>query len=291
MTHYLLASMLALSLLSCQQQEETKPTPPSEPAIATVGGISIRESDIDAEMDRLPESFQHLKSDPEARKRVLASLIRRQVLSQKAIELGLDQSPDIRRDIARARNSILIKAAEDWQLERLPIPSDQDIRNYYQQHADEFTIPEQIHVRHILVASEKKAKELLKLLKKKHADFAALASRFSIDESSKMRGGDLNWFSRGVMVKPFEDAAFALAKAGDISAPVRTNFGWHIIQLLGKKESTQKSLDESRDEIIARLQERQLREWINHLIQQSPIQIHAPEYADVTKSPGLGYSE
>ncbi|HXH71590.1 MAG TPA: peptidylprolyl isomerase [Mariprofundaceae bacterium] len=279
--------MIAICLLSataCQQQT-SKPEAPqaTSPVVAKVGGVAIHESDIDTEMELLPEELRHLKSDPEARKRVLASLIRRQVLSQKAEELGLDTDPRVHQRIERARNSILIQAVEDWQMTNLKTPTEAEIKQYYDTHRDEFTVPEQIHARHILVATEEQAQQILKLLKRPNADFAALAAQYSLDDSNKSRGGDLNWFSRGMMVKSFEDAAFALQNPGDRTGPVKTEFGWHIIELLGKRPASLKSLDEAREEIYNSLVEAQLNAWIDDLTSHASVHILLPAYANSEK--------
>lgn len=91
-----------------------------------------------------------------------------------------------------------------------------------------FDTSEKVHVRHILLKSESDAKLAEKVLKG-GGDFAQTAKSLSVDEATAVKGGDLGWVGRGKMLKPFEDAAFAL-KPGDISAPVKTQFGWHIIK-------------------------------------------------------------
>ncbi|HQM55136.1 MAG TPA: peptidylprolyl isomerase, partial [Anaerolineaceae bacterium] len=92
---------------------------------------------------------------------------------------------------------------------------------------------EMVWARHILVASEEEANAVIERLKKGE-DFGTLAAELSTDTSSGVNGGDLGWFSRGQMVEPFETAAYAL-KIGEISQPVKSDFGFHVIQLLGKE--------------------------------------------------------
>ena len=91
---------------------------------------------------------------------------------------------------------------------------------------------EQVWARHILVATEDEANQVLEELAA-GKDWKELAATYSTDPGSKDNGGDLGWFSRGRMVKPFEDAAFALKNVGDISEPIQSEHGWHIIQLIG----------------------------------------------------------
>ncbi len=271
-------TLTVLLLTSCQQEQEVSKVPlDTTPVIARAAGLVFHESDIDRELRAMPGSLQHLSSDPMARGQILNVLIRRAVLSRQAEDVGLDSDSLTLSRINRARNTILIKALENWQTSQMPIPKEQEVSSYYKEHLDDFTIPEQIHARHILVGSEKLAWELRKKLSRKKRTFEALAATYSLDDSNKSRGGDLNWFPRGLMVKAFEQTAFALKKNG-ISKPVKTEFGWHIIEVLGKRPSYTKSLDESRDEIISILQQQKLDEWVSTLVDRANVTILKAEY-------------
>jgi len=271
--------ILLAILTACQSQEQAKTDLPTSttPVAATIGDKTFHESDIDAEIAVLPERFQSLRNDAQIRARVLKSMLRRYALSRQALKMHMDQDPMVKHRILKARDDILITTLQQWQLERQPKLSEEQIKQYYGQHQDQFTIPEQVHARHILVPSQKKAKEVIRLLR--HGkDFAALAAEYSIDDSNKGRGGDLNWFPHGVMVKPFEDVVFALKKPGDISKPVKTQFGWHIIELLGKRPASHQSLEEARENIMAVLKQRALSAWTDGIVSQSGSHIMNPEY-------------
>ncbi|GBC78824.1 Peptidyl-prolyl cis-trans isomerase D [bacterium HR09] len=139
------------------------------------------------------------------------------------------------------------------------------IAEYYQSHLAEFAEPEAVQARHILIRpqgegegawqqAEERARAILAKAKAPGADFAALAREYSEDPGSKESGGDLGWFERGRMVKEFEEAVFAM-QPGEVKGPVRSQFGFHIIRLEGKRPSRQKPLAEVRDTIRFKLAE------------------------------------
>ena len=266
-------SLCCMALLSsCQEQKHTVPqTINTQTVIAQVGTQLIYKEDVDAELKDLPERLQAASHAPKIREQILTSLIRRAVLSQRAMALGLDKDTIIHHRIQRNRDTLLIEALREWQLSHMQAPTPKDIQNYYNTHITQFTIPEQIHARHILVRKKSDAVKIRKLLQSGKHDFMTLAAQYSIDDSNKARGGDLNWFPRGVMVPSFEQAAFSLQHDGDISQPVQTQYGWHIIQRLEKRPALKQSLTEAKDEIIQILQQQALNQWIESLIQESQI--------------------
>jgi peptidyl-prolyl cis-trans isomerase D len=142
--------------------------------------------------------------------------------------------------------------------------SEEDLRRYYAENASRYTEAEERRASHILVKADKdmpaaerqkaraRADDLLEQLRKSPGQFAELARKHSDDPGSAERGGDLDFFSRGAMVKPFEDAVFAM-KAGEISNVVESDFGYHIIQLTGRRGGEKKSFDSVRAEIESEL--------------------------------------
>jgi peptidyl-prolyl cis-trans isomerase D len=143
-------------------------------------------------------------------------------------------------------------------------PDEEAVKSYFEQHRDEFVQRPQRRARHILIAvdagaggdgvakAEAKAGAVLERLRHGE-DFAAIAKELSDDPGSVAQGGDLGWFERGVMVKEFEDAAFSLP-AGQVSEPVRSPFGLHLIEVTEIRESQPAGLDDVRDRVIQALQ-------------------------------------
>jgi peptidyl-prolyl cis-trans isomerase D len=131
----------------------------------------------------------------------------------------------------------------------------QQIERYYNENVDQFTTPEQVHAEHILLKTEgkddaavKKQAEQILAQAKSGANFEDLAKKYSEDDASKAKGGDLDYCGRGQMVKEFDEAAFA-AKPGDIVGPVKTQFGYHIIKVLDHRQAQTKPLSEVRSQI------------------------------------------
>lgn len=144
------------------------------------------------------------------------------------------------------------------------VVGDDEIKAYYQSHADRYRVGETRRASHILIpaaknateaevkAAKAKADELLAKVKVNPGDFAKLARENSLDTVSAAKGGDLDWFGRGAMVKTFEDTAFAL-KEGQVSDVVRSDFGFHIIRLTGMRPEQVKPIVEVRAEIVAEI--------------------------------------
>lgn len=129
--------------------------------------------------------------------------------------------------------------------------TDEEIETYFEENKESFNVEEQVEARHILVEDEKTANEIVQKLEDGE-DFAELAKEFSTDEGSGAMGGDLGFFTRGKMVPEFEEKAFSL-KVGEISEPVKSEYGYHIIEVLDKKEAKDAVLEDHIVEIREKL--------------------------------------
>lgn len=146
--------------------------------------------------------------------------------------------------------------------------SDAEVKQYYDQNSAKYSEPEQRRASHILItvnpgddaqkraAAKARAEAIYQQVKVNPASFAAVAKHESSDTGSALQGGDLGWFPRNAMVKPFADAVFAM-RSGDISQPVQSEFGYHIIELTGIKPARTRSLDEVKADIVRDLQVQQ----------------------------------
>jgi foldase protein PrsA len=144
--------------------------------------------------------------------------------------------------------------------------SDADVKSYFDKNHALLDKPEQVRARHILVADLKTANEVEAKLKA-GGDFAALAKQYSTDPSTKDKGGELGFFGKGQMVPSFQAAAFA-APINTITAPVKSPFGYHIIQVEEKKPATKATLASAHDQIVAQLKQQQQSQQIPVFMQQ-----------------------
>jgi peptidyl-prolyl cis-trans isomerase D len=158
-----------------------------------------------------------------------------------------DANPDEFRIPERVRAEYVTLSGEA--LARLEPVTEAEVKAAYDARAAEFKVPEQRRASHILVKTKEEADKILAEVKKSPGRFAELAKKHSDDTGSAPKGGDLEWFSSGMMVKPFEDAVFGMKKEGEIAGPVQSEFGFHIIRLTGIKPGKARPLEEVRKEL------------------------------------------
>ena len=174
----------------------------------------------------------------------------------------------------------------------------QQIERYYNDNIQQFSTPEQVHAEHILLktdgkddAAVKKQAESLLAQAKGGANFEDLAKKYSEDDASKAKGGDLDYFGRGQMVKEFDDAAFA-AKPGDIVGPVKTQFGYHIIKVLDHRQVQAKPLAEVRSQIEDQLKFEQAQDQAQKAADSISSQLKSPaDFDKVARDHGLTVHE
>ena len=164
-------------------------------------------------------------------------------------------------------------------------PTDEDLLAYFERNISRYDSPEEVRASHILVEDEETAQEILNQLDA-GADFAVLAKEHSTDTASAEKGGDLDWFARGRMVKEFEDAAFAL-EIGEVSGIVKSEFGYHIIKLTDRKAAHTPSLEEVKDQVrdnyIEEIRNERFTAWYEEVSATALLEIQLPQVAAYLK--------
>lgn len=216
--------------------------------VATVGGEPITEADLSFAAEDLTQQLNQMPPD-QRRPFLLRVLIDTKMVAQAGRQAGLADAPLFKQRIhyleERALHSAYLSEAFVKEV------TEDAVRADYDKFVADFVPADEIRASHILVETEEKANELKAELDG-GADFATLAKENSIDPGAA-NGGDLGFFGKGMMVAPFETAAFALTDVGQISAPVQSQFGWHIIKLEEKRQTTPPAFEEVAGELQQQL--------------------------------------
>lgn len=207
---------------------------------------------------------------PEIRERILRGLMTQHLLLAEADKAGVEKTPAVQQQLADTRKMVLIKAF--LMQKGADSVSDSDVKAAYDEMVAATKDEKEVRASHILVPTEKEAKEA----KKKLADgknFAELAKEMSKDPGSAAQGGDLGYFTKDRMVKEFADAAFAMKK-GEISDPVKSPFGWHIIKVEDVRKVTPPPFADVKDQLRIKVQERKMADYIRNLIKKSDVKVY-----------------
>jgi peptidyl-prolyl cis-trans isomerase C len=237
------------ALVACQGSNSpggTKTEKKTGSVLAEVNGGSITTGDFERELKNLPEYLKAMADTPQGRKEMLDTMVIRELILQQAAKDGLDKGPEIEDKLQDLKKRLIVESFLKKKVETESKVSDEDMKKFYEQNKDKFKSGEQIKASHILVKTDKEAKDILAKIKS-GGNFEELAKKSSVD-SSAAKGGDLGWFGKGSMVPAFEKAALAL-KEGQVSDVVKSDFGFHIIKLTGKRAAGIRPLEEVKDQI------------------------------------------
>lgn len=239
---------------SAQQGSPAATTP-----VATIGGQPFTVADvrrlIALEQQRRGADGLLATVTPDGREPIVRQALEHRLLALAARRLGLDQRGDIRFQVEQATADVLARAYLEAAMRRL-MPSREQARAYFDAHPGEFRTGARVKARHLLTGTLAEAEAARAEILAGRA-FSDVAAARSVEAGTKHRGGDLGWIRRGVMVKPFEDALFAL-KPGELSAPVKTSFGYHVIRVDEIDEGTLPEFDTVEDDVRRLLVAREL---------------------------------
>lgn len=251
----------------------------ADEVIAAFGGVEMRASEVRKILSAQPPPVrEQLLGSPPALDRLVRTELFRRVLAAEARAKGWDQRPEAIERMERAREQALVSSYVDG-LARPPAdyPTEQDLRDAYESNKSELTVPKQYRVAQIYVTAKDTADDLAKKARAPGADFSSLAKAGSEHAESAARGGDMGWIAQGQAL-PEVSRSLGSMKPGEVSAPIQSASGWHIVKLLESREQSVRAFDEVRAELatalrLRRAQENEQRHY-DAMLRQSPIAVN-----------------
>lgn len=216
-----------------------------EEIVAKIGDDVITMSEVDKLIETLDPQMSVMYNSPEGRAAITEELINARLFVLKGKDEGTDKSPEYLKELDNLKDQILMKVTIDKLFEGIVV-SDDEAKKFYEENPGQFSQPEQIRARHILVSDDAEMKKVTDELAT-GAKFEDVAQKYSTCPS-KAQGGDLGFFGKGQMVPEFEKAAFEL-EPGKVSEPVKTQFGVHVIRVEEKKASSAVPYDDVKDQL------------------------------------------
>lgn len=272
-----IALLLVLGLTACND-EPASVIPPSaptaetggagddtSPVLATVNGTPITQNVLDFHQQ---QRNMRRPGDTVSQDQLLQEIINLELMHQQARKAGIDRRPDVALQLAHQRRGFLASVAAQDHATSQPV-GEEATRALYDEHFG--TADQEFKARHILVETEEQARDIITALDE-GADFSTLAKEHSTDPMAA-NGGDLGWFAPGQMVKPFADAAAELEQGKYSQTPVQTQFGWHVILLEDRRETTPPAYEDVREQLRMMAQNQQLQQYLKQLQEEASIEL------------------
>jgi peptidyl-prolyl cis-trans isomerase C len=267
------ALVVALAISSLPLRAE------DDPVVARVNGTDVRQSDLAMAEEDLGGNIPQMT--PEAKREYLITFVGDMILVAKAAEAKkVADSNEFKQKLAYARTKLLMESY--LQNEAKTAVTDAELHKVYDEAIGQMKAEPEVHARHILVATEDEAKAVVAELKK-GADFAELAKAKSKDPGSA-DGGDLGYFTKDQMVPEFSEVAFKLEK-GQLSDPVKSQFGWHVIKVEDKRTRQPPEFDKVKDQLEQFVVRRQQSALITKLRAEGKIERVGAAAAPATPAP------
>jgi len=239
--------------------------------IVTVNGKNITKQDAEAFVSATAPNAHYAQLSPEQKALVKKTLVEKVLLGELAKKEGIDKTPEFKKNMEKIANELMVNMWMKKQMDSAVV-SDSEAKAFYDKNKEKFMMPETVHARHILVKSEKEAKDIIKELKGLKGDklkekFIELAKKKSTGPSGP-KGGDLGNFKKGQMVPAFSKAVWAL-KPGEITTkPVKTQFGYHVIYLEAKNTAQAVPYETVKEKIIATLKQQEFAKKISEIAKE-----------------------
>ncbi len=259
------------------------PIDEDDPILARIEGRYVHLSEIEAAARGNGQLAAGERLSPALafQRGMVEGYVEQRLLARAAQDTGLHRSPGVLRRVNAARDQILAASLIQSRLDRDVTP--EKVERFYREQRKIMQIGDEVRARHILVQSEAEAEEVIALLREEGADFARIARERSLDRSTAPLGGEIGWFSRAMMERRFARAAFA-TPVGEIAAPFQTEYGWHIVEVRGRRPTSAKPFEEVRDDIEEFLRLEVIAQTLRELEDENRVVYYRPEIAAETPS-------
>jgi peptidyl-prolyl cis-trans isomerase C len=271
-----IATMIAFAatVTACGKGQPTPPAAPEKaaapatPPVATIDGSPISRTEYDIYLKSLLRGKPGTELTTEQRGQVLDELISMQLLASQGAKEGVEKDPDVAAQLEVVRTRVMADAESAKYLKDKE-PTDAELHAEYDSAVASMDKTE-YHARHILLGSKEAAEAAIKKIKG-GAKFEDVAKAESTD-SSKANGGDLGWFTLTRMAKPFGDAVKGLKKGEMTSAPVQTQFGWHVIKLEDTRETAPPPFEQVKQQVSNGVMQKKLQAYVDGLKKTAKIE-------------------
>jgi len=231
--------------------------------LAIVNKTVITNKDFEERIASLPKRYQEIVNSD--KKKFLDEIIVDEILYQEAVKNKIDKDPEVKNVIEQAKKKIIVAKYLKEKVDDSATVDDEEIKQYYNSHLDEFRTPEIFRASHILAETEGQAKEILKDFEE-GANFEELARLKSIDQTAE-KGGDLGYFARGQLYPEFEKAVSGLKK-NELSNVFKTRFGYHIVKVTDVKPADIEKFEDVKNRIKETMLKSRRRARFNEMIER-----------------------
>lgn len=259
-------------LLACGTMLMAAPAFADDYVLMKVNSLSITSSEFKQALEsQYPPgqapAVEALK--PEQRDALLRGLMTQRLILAEVDKSGIEKTDAVQKQLADIKKMVLVKAFLGQKT--TDMITDGDLKSAYDAMVSSLRDEKEVRARHILVPTEKEAKEAKKKIEDGKA-FEDVAKEYSKDPGSAGQGGDLGYFTKDRMVKEFADAAFAMKK-GEISDPVKSQFGWHVIKVEDSRKVAAPTFNEAKEGLRQKLQDKKLEDYMKDLVKKADVKV------------------
>ena len=251
--------LVVLCFFSCTKKENGK-------VLVTIDKNKITMEEFNKELDKIPMNMKMAVATESGKKSFLDRLIMKKLLLIEANKEKVEDEKEFQARLLDIKEQLLIESLLKKKIAANAQLNDEELKKYYDANKDKFKKEREVNTRHILLKTEEEAKQIKEKLQNGE-DFVELAKKFSIDPNAKTTGGELGFYPKGSLLPEYEDVAFKLAKVGQVSGIVKSQYGYHIIRLEGAKPPTFVAFDEVKDFIKQQLAQEKQKELIEKYIE------------------------